>query len=101
MRNLIEQNSKIQLNQEEYNKQYENLKNQYEKNNEKLIKLENTRLEWKVKKQRTLELLDKIKNQNSLITEFDEQMWYSLIEKVTVNRGGTLKFELKNGQIIE
>ena len=100
MRNLIDQNSKIQLNQEEYNKQYENLKNQYEKNNEKLIKLENTKLEWKVKKQKTLELLDKIKNQNNLITDFDEQMWYSLIEKVIVNRDGILEFELKNGQIL-
>ena len=100
MRNLIDQNSKIQLNQEEYNKQYENLKNQYEKNNEKLIKLENTKLEWKVKKQKTLELLDRIKNQDKLITDFDEQMWYSLIERVIVNRDGTLKFELKNGQIL-
>jgi len=78
-------------------RQYENLKNQYEKNNEKLIKLENTRLEWRVKKQRTLELLDKIKNQNNLITDFDEQMWYTLVEKVIVNRDGNLNFELKNG----
>ena len=81
-------------------RQYENLKNQYEKNNEKLDKLKNMKLEWKVKKQRTLELLDKIKNQNNLITDFDEQMWHLLIEKVIVKQDGILKFELKNGQIL-
>lgn len=100
MKDLIDQNSKMQLNQEKYNKQYENFKNQYEKNAEKLNKLENTKLEWKVKKQQTLQFLEKIKNQDNLITDFDEQMWYSLVEKVTVNRDGSLKFELKNGQII-
>lgn len=81
-------------------RQYENLKNQYEKNNEKLDKLKNMKLEWKVKKQQTLEFLEKIKNQNNLITDFDEHMWYSLVEKVIVNRDETLKFELKNGQIL-
>nr|DAK85099.1 MAG TPA: integrase [Caudoviricetes sp.] len=81
-------------------RQYENLKNQYEKNNEKLDKLKNMKLEWKVKKQQTLEFLEKIKNQNNLITDFDEHMWYALVEKVIVNRDGTLKFELKNGQIL-
>ena len=101
MKDLIDQNSKIELNQEEYNKQYENLKNQYEKNNDKLIKLENTRLEWKVRKQKTLELLDRIKNQNNLITDFDEQMWHLLIEKIIINRDGSINFELKNGQTLE
>ena len=81
-------------------RQYENLKNQYEKNNEKLNKLENMKLEWKVKRQQTLEFLEKIKNQDKLITDFDEQMWYALVEEVIVNRDGTLKFELKNGQIL-
>ena len=87
--------------QTEYNRQYENLKEQYEKNNEKLTKLENTRLEWRVRKQKTLDLLNEIKLQDGLITEFDGQLWYALIEKVIVNRDDSVKFEFKNGQTIE
>ena len=38
--------------------------------------------------------------QEGLITEFDVQLWYALIEKVIANRDGSMKFEFKNGQEI-
>ena len=100
MKELIEENSKSKIDQTEYNKHYENLKEQYEKNNEKLNKLENTRLEWKVKKQKTVDLLNEIKMQDKLISEFDESLWYALVEKVIVNHDGNMKFEFENGEQI-
>ena len=78
---------------------YENLKEQYEKNNEKLTKLENTRLEWRVKRQKTLDLITEIEMQDGLITEFDVQLWYALIEKVIIYRDGSMNFEFKNGNL--
>ena len=100
MKELIEENSKSKIDQTEYNKHYENLKEQYEKNNEKLNKLENTRLEWKVKRQKTLDLLNEIKLQDKLISEFDKSLWYALVEKVIVNHDGSMDFQFKNGQAI-
>ena len=38
---------------------------------------------------------------NNLITDFDEQMWHLLIEKIIVNRNGSINFELKNGRTLE
>ena len=100
MKELIEENSKSKIDQTEYNKHYENLKEQYEKNNEKLNKLENTRLEWKVKKQKTVDLLNEIKMQDKLISEFDESLWYALVEKVIVHHDGNMKIEFENGEQI-
>lgn len=93
MKKLIEQNSKSKIDQTKYNKQYE-------KNTEKLSKLENTRLGCRVKRQKTLYLLNEIKLQDGLITGFDVQLLYALIEKVIVNRDGRMEFEFKNGQEI-
>ena len=100
MKELIEENSKSKIDQTEYNKHYENLKEQYEKNNEKLNKLENAKLEWKVKKQKTQDLLNEIELQDKLISEFDESLWYALVEKVIVNHDGSMDFQFKNSQAI-
>ena len=72
----------------------------YEKNNEKLNKLENAKLEWKVKKQKTQDLLNEIELQDKLISEFDESLWYALVEKVIVNHDGSMDFQFKNSQAI-
>ena len=69
-----------------------------EKNKLKLDKIESMRLEMKAKRYKTKAFIDKLKSRGDLITEFDEQLWYSLIEKVSVNRDGTLNFEFKNGK---
>ena len=56
MKELIEQNSHSKMNQIEYKEKYENLKNQYDKINEKLSKVEDLKFEIKTKNIRLMSL---------------------------------------------
>lgn len=87
--------------QNEYNNKYESLKERYDKINEKLSKIESLKLEIKMKKSKAEIFIESLKRQSCLLTEFDERLWYSLIEKVIVNADGSMNFEFKNGKIMK
>ena len=89
------------IDQNEYNDKYESLKERYDKINEKLSKTESLKLEIKMKKSKAEIFIESLKQQSCLLTEFDERLWYSLIEKVIVNSDGSMNFEFKNGKIIK
>ncbi len=101
LKDLVAQNSRSVINQNEYNDKYESLKERYDKINEKLSKLESLKLETKMRKSKAEIFVENLKQQSCLLTEFDERLWYSLIEKVVVNTDGSMNFEFKNGKIIK
>lgn len=41
--------------------------------------------------------LDELKKQDELLTDFDQLLWHSLIEHVTVNSSDDMNFVFKNG----
>ena len=101
MKELIEQNSNSKMDQTEYNEQYEELRDKYGKVSKKASKLKYLKLEMQTKKHRAEEFIETLKQSSELLTDFDERLWYALIEKVTVNADGSMNFEFKNGKIIK
>ncbi len=89
------------IDQNEYNNKYESLRERYDRINEKLSKIESLKLEIKMKKSKAEIFIENLKQRSRLLTEFDERLWYSLIEKVIVNSDGSMNFEFKNGKIIK
>lgn len=55
----------------------------------------------RTKKHKTEEFIESLKLSSELLTDFDERLWYALIEKAIVSSDGKVKFKLKNGKIIE
>ena len=87
---LIEVNSRVAQNQEEYQKQYEKLVNEYE-----ITKVEHQKLELdisnKLAKSETLSVfINTIKKQETLLETFDEMMWGSLLESVVVYKDNVI-----------
>lgn len=101
LKDLVAQNSRSVINQNEYNDKYESLRERYEKINEKLSKIESLKLEIKMKKSKAEIFIESLKQSSELLTDFDEKLWYALIEKVIVNTDGSMNFEFKNGKIIK
>ena len=101
IKELIEQNSHSKMDHIKYNEKYENLKNQYDKINEKFSKIENLKLEIITKRRKSKEFIENLKQGSELLTNFDEKLWYALIEKATVNANGRIEIEFKNGKIIK
>ena len=54
----------------------------------------------RTKKHRTEEFIENLKQNSERSTDFDERLWYALVEKVVVNTDGGIQFEFKNGKII-
>ena len=98
MEKLIEKNSNFKMNQTEYNKHYEKFKNQYDKINRELSEIESVKLKYKVRKQKVQDFINKLRENEKLITEFDETLWYALIERVIVSEDGIIEFEFKDGK---
>ena len=98
MEKLIEKNSNFKMNQSEYNRRYEKFENQYDKINKELSEIENIKLTYKVRKQKAQDFMNKLRVNEKLITEFDEELWYALVERVVVSKDGNIKFEFKDGK---
>lgn len=98
---MIEINSRVAQNQEEYQKEYEKLINEYE-----MTKAEHEKLELEIsnKLSRTEMLnlfINTIKQQETLLTTFDELMWGSLLERVVVYKEDDVRFKFRDGTEIK
>lgn len=98
---LIDINSRLAQNQDEYQKDYDKLVNEYD-----LLKVEHQKLEDDIssKKARTETLnlfINTIKKQDKLLTKFDEVMWGSLLENVIVYKDNDVRFKFRDGTEIK
>ena len=96
IRNLIYEHSRKVMNQDEYNKKYNSYTEKYEKIKSELSKLEDKKQDLKVRRDKIKIFIDNLKNSNKVISEFDEKLWYSLVERVIVYADGNIEFKFKN-----
>ena len=96
----IAENARIAQNQNEYEKKYDDLMNKYNKmkNNYEII------LD-KIKKQQVRntqigEFIDRIKKQDT-ITEFNEYLWASLVDFITVYNEQNIRITFRDGTEIK
>lgn len=45
--------------------------------------------------------MDRISQQENLVTEFDEELWYSMVDYVTVYEGKSMVFTFRDGRQVE
>ena len=84
--NLVAENARVAQDQEEYQKRYNSLVQRYEtakKNYDELA----AKIEQKeAHGERILQFITALKEQNGIITEFDDALWGSMVEFVTIGR---------------
>lgn len=93
----IAKNSNTVLNQEEYNARYESLVERYNRATDRLEVLENTKTERETKADSIGALMFILSEQDNTLTEFDNRLWLTVIDKVTAYESGRLVFNFKNG----
>ena len=97
MRRLVYENSRRVINQDEYNSEYDSHLKKYEELKTELSKLEDKKSEFKARVDKINMFISNLKNSSELIiTEFDEKLWYAVVEKVVVNTDKEIKFKYKN-----
>ena len=96
MKNLIYENSRKMMNQDEYNEKYNSYTEKYEKIKSELSKLEDKKQDLKIRRDKIKIFIEDLKSNDKLIDEFDERLWYTLVQKVIVNTDKEIEVKFKN-----
>lgn len=96
---LIEESSKSSE-IDSYRKRYDALIDEYDRVTEKLVKLQNKIDERKSKYEGIIRYAARLRSLQKPIEIFDEELWYTLLDRVTV-KTDTLVYTFKDGTEIE
>ncbi|WP_373899577.1 recombinase family protein [Haloimpatiens sp. FM7315] len=101
LRKCVEENAHNALNQAEYEERYKALAERYESMKNDIEGINEKQLERSAKKENIEMFIKELKARDSLITEFDEELWLGTVEKVIVNTEEKITFIFKDGMQLE
>ncbi|WP_242971900.1 hypothetical protein [Haloimpatiens massiliensis] len=101
LRRCVEENAHNVLDKNEYDKRYKGLVERYESIKKDIEGINEKQLEISAKQENIVEVIKELKARDSLITEFDEELWLGTVEKVIVNTEEKITFVLKDGMELE
>ena len=97
----ISENRRIAQNQDDFSLRYNALVERYDSAKSKYDSLI-AKKERKLAQSREIDrFTEQLKNQPNLLTEFDDSLWITTIEKAVVRNDGIIEFHFYGGQIIE
>ena len=97
----IKENARIALDQAEYQVRYDGLAERFDWTKARLDEVGNAITEKQAKKEQIERFLAELEQQDGVTTEFDENLWYSLVDFVTVFNKEDIRFTFKNGTEIK
>lgn len=97
MQTAIAENSRVAIDQGEYEKRYGELTARYEKAKAKYDDIAEQIEEKKAKRELFKGFIRTLEKQDSLIEEFDAGIWSSLVQEVIVRAKDDIVFKFKNG----
>jgi len=93
----ISENAHIAQNQTEYQKKYDALANRYDRTKERLDKVNDDIASRQAKCSMIEEFLKNLAELNGRVTEFTDDLWFNLLDHVTVYSKDDVRFTFKNG----
>lgn len=96
----VNENARVAQNQEEYRKKYDGLVGRYDEKKERFEEIE-AQIASNLSRRETLGIFIKALKKQDIVTEFDEAVWSSLVESVTVMAKDDITFRFKDGTEIK
>ena len=96
----IDQNARVAQNQAEYEQQYNELVEKYDSIKAQVDELNTTIADKKARKAELELFMKNLKKQDKAVTEFDEGLWISMVECMTVYAKDDIRVEFKNGMVV-
>lgn len=91
----IAENARIAQNQDDYRKCYDNLAQRFDRTKARLEDVEQSISEKQAHREMVEQFLSELAKQDA-ITEFTDELWYSMIDFVTVYPKDDIRFTFKN-----
>ena len=101
LRKHVEGNMRSAMDQEQFWKRYNTLEEQCNCFSDRLAKLQSSVKERKQRADVIGGFMFEIKERDGIIDEFDEELWTTLLESVTINREGKWLFKFKNEKVVK
>lgn len=98
---IISENAKTAMDQEEYNRRYDAYSEQFGAARRRMAEIEDIRQERNAKRTRIQLFMERLKVQSDIVEQFDEELWYSTIDYMTVYEDGRLVFTFRDGRKVE
>ena len=97
IQDCIDQNARVAQNQDEYERQYNKLLEKYDGIKERFDEITADIADKNARKAEIEMFMKNLKKQDRAVTEFDEVLWLSMVECVTVYGKVEIRVEFKNG----
>lgn len=98
---LVDRNARRAQNQELYQKQYDTLLIAYQEKQKELHETNSTLEDQKSKSIRLDRFIQQLKEQDDLITAFNQELWQTSVERLDIKEGKTISLTFKNGVQID
>lgn len=96
---LVMENASTVQNQDEYQLRYNKFSSKYEELVTEIDELEVQKLAKSKRNKELQEFIRVLEKQEGLLTSFDEFLWETLVESVTINKEKGINFRFKNGAV--
>ena len=96
----VDENAHVVQSQDEYRQRYEGLVERFENAKRRFEEIGTLLAGIKVRQEMMEAFIDSLRKQSGLISEFDEQLWYSLVDSVTVYSKNDVRVVFKDGTVI-
>ena len=97
----IEENARIALNQTEYQERYDGLVVRFDTAKARFEEVSELLSSKKARGELVEAFIAELGRQDSLIAEFDERLWHTLVDFATVHSENDVRFTFKNGAEIQ
>ena len=101
VRKAIEDYARKPMDQGEYEQRYTGYVERYERNRARLAEIEDLCLERTAKRAKMRLFIGELEKQDSLVEEFDEELWYATVDCVTVHEDKRMVFTFRDGEQVE
>jgi site-specific DNA recombinase len=97
LRKCVEENANLVIDQEDYQKRYNSLAKRYENIKKGLARIDDKRMERIAKRQSIVKFIRILEQGNTILTEFDEELWDATVDMVTIYLEHEGTFTFKDG----
>jgi len=97
MRKHIEENARQLQNQDEYQQRYDMLATRYENTHQQLVTLSAQKQDRIARGKNIRRFMEDLENRDTLLTDFDEELWIRMVESITVGSEKNCRFKFQDG----
>lgn len=101
IRAIIEENARKAQDQEEYKRKYTGYCERFEAARNRLAEIQDACLERTAKRVKIQMFMEEIQRRDGLADDFDEELWYSTVDYVTVYEDKKMTFTFRDGRRVD